>query len=38
MNEIKIHEVGLRDGLQIEKQAVPLEKKVAWVEDVLPVT
>lgn len=35
MNEIKIHEVGLRDGLQIEKQAVPLEKKIEWVEGLL---
>jgi hydroxymethylglutaryl-CoA lyase len=35
MNEIKIHEVGLRDGLQIEKQSVPLEKKIAWVEGLL---
>ncbi|HSQ35796.1 MAG TPA: hydroxymethylglutaryl-CoA lyase [Candidatus Binatia bacterium] len=35
MNEIKIHEVGLRDGLQIEKQTVPLEKKIAWVEGLL---
>lgn len=35
MADIKIHEVGLRDGLQIEKQTVPLEKKIAWVEGVL---
>jgi len=35
MNEIKIHEVGLRDGLQIEKQVVPLEKKIVWVEELL---
>ena len=35
MNEIKIHEVGLRDGLQIEKQTVPLEKKIAWIEGLL---
>jgi hydroxymethylglutaryl-CoA lyase len=35
MNEIKIHEVGLRDGLQIEKQVVPLEKKIAWLEGLL---
>lgn len=35
MSEIKIHEVGLRDGLQIEKQTVPLEKKVEWVESLL---
>ena len=35
MTEIKIHEVGLRDGLQIEKQAVPLEKKIEWAEGLL---
>ena len=35
MNEIKIHEVGLRDGLQIEKQAVPLEKKIEWIGGLL---
>ncbi|MBU4267930.1 MAG: hydroxymethylglutaryl-CoA lyase [Acidobacteria bacterium] len=35
MSEVKIHEVGLRDGLQIEKQIVPLEKKVEWVEGLL---
>jgi len=35
MTDIKIHEVGLRDGLQIEKQTVPLEKKVEWVEGLL---
>ncbi len=35
MNEIRIHEVGLRDGLQIEKQVVPLEKKIAWIEGLL---
>jgi len=26
-----IHEVGLRDGLQMEKQAVPLDRKIEWV-------
>ncbi|MBE0664478.1 MAG: hydroxymethylglutaryl-CoA lyase [Candidatus Aminicenantes bacterium] len=35
MGEIKIHEVGLRDGLQIEKQTVPFEKKVEWVEGLI---
>lgn len=35
MSEIMIHEVGLRDGLQIEKQTVPLEKKIEWVETLL---
>ena len=35
MNEIMIHEVGLRDGLQMEKQVVPFEKKLAWVRDLI---
>ncbi|MBI2841374.1 MAG: hydroxymethylglutaryl-CoA lyase [Acidobacteria bacterium] len=30
--EVRIHDVGLRDGLQIEKQIVPTEKKIAWAE------
>jgi hydroxymethylglutaryl-CoA lyase len=32
MNHIFIHEVGLRDGLQMEKQIVPTEQKIKWVE------
>jgi hydroxymethylglutaryl-CoA lyase len=32
MQKILIHEVGPRDGLQVEKVTVPLEKKVRWVE------
>ncbi|HTY38713.1 MAG TPA: hydroxymethylglutaryl-CoA lyase [Bacteroidota bacterium] len=35
MNEIFIHEVGLRDGLQMEKQVVPLEHKVRWTEQLI---
>ena len=35
MNEIVIHEVGLRDGLQVEKQVVPLERKIAWVRNLI---
>lgn len=27
-----IHEVGLRDGLQVEKSAVPFEEKVRWID------
>ncbi|HOX55700.1 MAG TPA: hydroxymethylglutaryl-CoA lyase [Candidatus Paceibacterota bacterium] len=27
-----LHEVGLRDGLQAEKQVVPLEQKIRWAE------
>lgn len=31
----RIHEVGLRDGLQVEKTLVPLKEKIRWVEDLL---
>ncbi|KAA3610355.1 MAG: hydroxymethylglutaryl-CoA lyase [Calditrichaeota bacterium] len=30
MNTIKIHEVGLRDGLQMEEQVIPSETKIKW--------
>jgi hydroxymethylglutaryl-CoA lyase len=30
-----LHEVGLRDGLQMEKRVVPTEQKVAWIEALL---
>jgi len=30
-----IHEVGMRDGLQMEKQIVPFETKVKWIEKML---
>jgi hydroxymethylglutaryl-CoA lyase len=33
--DIVIHEVGLRDGLQMEKQVVPTEQKIAWAEALL---
>jgi len=33
MNEIIVHEVGPRDGLQMEPQTVPLEQKIAWIEE-----
>jgi len=32
MPEIILHEVGLRDGLQIEKATVPTSQKIAWVQ------
>lgn len=35
MNDIIIHEVGLRDGLQMEKQAVPMAQKAKWVEQLI---
>ncbi len=33
--KILLHEVGLRDGLQMEKQVVPFEQKVRWAEALL---
>lgn len=40
VNEMKtentiIHEVGPRDGLQMEKQTVPKEQKLRWLEEML---
>jgi len=32
---IIIHEVGPRDGLQVEKTIVPLEEKIAWIDRLL---
>jgi len=32
---VLVHEVGLRDGLQMEKQVVPTERKIAWAEALL---
>jgi hydroxymethylglutaryl-CoA lyase len=32
MNKIVIHEVGPRDGLQVEKTTVPLSEKIRWIE------
>jgi hydroxymethylglutaryl-CoA lyase len=31
MSNILLHEVGLRDGLQMEKQTVPMEQKLGWI-------
>jgi hydroxymethylglutaryl-CoA lyase len=31
MRSIIVHEVGPRDGLQVEKQVVPTEKKLEWI-------
>jgi hydroxymethylglutaryl-CoA lyase len=33
MNPVIVHEVGPRDGLQMEPQTVPLEQKIAWIEE-----
>jgi hydroxymethylglutaryl-CoA lyase len=35
VDEIFIHEVGLRDGLQMEKAVVATEQKIAWAEALL---
>jgi hydroxymethylglutaryl-CoA lyase len=35
MKNIKIHEVGMRDGLQNEKKVVPFEMKVEWFEKLI---
>ncbi len=35
MGEILIHEVGPRDGLQVEKQVVPTDVKEAWIRDLM---
>jgi hydroxymethylglutaryl-CoA lyase len=32
MDKIFIHEVGPRDGLQMEKTTVPMEEKMRWIE------
>jgi hydroxymethylglutaryl-CoA lyase len=32
MKDIKIHSVGLRDGLQMEKEVVPFDIKIKWIE------
>jgi hydroxymethylglutaryl-CoA lyase len=35
MSSLILHEVGLRDGLQMETRVVPTERKIAWVEALL---
>jgi hydroxymethylglutaryl-CoA lyase len=35
MQKIIIHEVGMRDGLQVEKEVVPFEQKIKWIENLL---
>ena len=32
MPDIIIHDVGLRDGFQIEKKTVPTEQKIQWID------
>ena len=33
MEKIIIHEVGIRDGLQAEKEVVPTEQKINWIKE-----
>lgn len=35
MEQVILHEVGLRDGLQMEKTAVPMEKRLEWIRSML---
>jgi hydroxymethylglutaryl-CoA lyase len=35
MKDVVIHDVGLRDGLQMEKQVVPFEQKIRWAEELI---
>ena len=35
MNKITIHEVGPRDGLQVEKQTVPTDLKIKWIQQLI---
>ena len=35
MDTVKIHEVGPRDGLQLEKQVVPIDVKEGWIRRAL---
>ncbi len=35
MKDIVIHEVGPRDGLQVEKTVVPKEEKIKWIEQLI---
>ena len=35
MNRVILHEVGMRDGLQMEKQVVPIETKISWIDQLI---
>jgi hydroxymethylglutaryl-CoA lyase len=35
MKRIVVHEVGPRDGLQMEKETVPIDTKEAWIREVI---
>ena len=35
MDKIVIHDVGMRDGLQVEQQIVPTELKIKWIDELI---
>ncbi|KAB2878110.1 hydroxymethylglutaryl-CoA lyase [bacterium] len=35
LSQILLHDVGARDGLQMEKQVVPTEQKIKWIEGLI---
>ena len=35
MAKIIVHEVGMRDGLQMEEQVVPMEQKIKWIGNLI---
>jgi hydroxymethylglutaryl-CoA lyase len=35
MEKVIIHEVGMRDGLQVERQTVPTETKIKWLDELI---
>lgn len=35
MDKIYIHEVGMRDGLQVEQLTVPTETKIKWIKELM---
>ena len=35
MNTITLHEVGPRDGLQMERQTVPTDQKIRWIDGLI---
>ena len=35
MNKIIVHDVGMRDGLQMEKKIVPLDVKIQWIQKLI---
>jgi hydroxymethylglutaryl-CoA lyase len=35
MQDVTIHEVGLRDGLQMEREVVPFETKISWISTLI---